>query len=136
MIKINVFVVICFLILFFSSVCFAIPPKKIIERTNLQADVIVVGKIENISSSNKSHYFELKVIDVVKGYERVREGDIIKIFFKSETPEKKGIKAHTMGERKVKVKRGQMVICYLKPLSKLGGYKLIMEGLSIVPLKP
>ena len=136
MIKVNVICIVCFMILFFSGVCFAIPPKKIIKSRNLEARVIVIGKIERVNSSLPTPFFDLKVLHVVKGYETLKEGEIIKVCFKGEEPAKGGIKAHTMGELLVKVETGQMVICYLNPSSKPGCYKPLMEGLSVIPLEP
>ena len=71
-----------------------------------------------------------------RGYETVKEGELIKVCFKREEPEKGGVKAHTMGELLVKVDAGQMVICYLNSSSKPGFFKPIIEGLSVVSLQP
>ena len=111
---------------------FSIPPPKIIKDTNLKAKVIVIGKVKKVVSLEKQSYFELKILHVIKGYGIVREEEKIKVFFSKKEcqKEKEGIVAHKMGEVKVKVKEGDLVICYLDPLKD--GFKPKIGGLSVI----
>ncbi len=108
---------------------FSIPPPKIIKETNLKAKVIVIGKVEEVVPEEQS-YFELKIIHVIKGYDIVKEGERIKVFFSKKECQKKGIVAHKMGEVEVNVKEGDLVVCYLDPLKD--GFKPHLHGLSVV----
>ena len=109
---------------------FSIPPPKIIKETNLKAKIIVIGKVEEVVSLKEQSYFELKILHVIKGYDIVREGEKIKVFFSKKEFQKKGIVAHKMGEVEVKVKKGELVVCYLDPLKD--GFKPKIGGLSVV----
>ncbi|RLB12003.1 MAG: hypothetical protein DRG39_03070 [Deltaproteobacteria bacterium] len=109
---------------------FSIPPPKIIKETNLKAKVIVIGKVEEIVSLKEQSYLELKIVHVIKGYGVVKEKEKIKVFFNEKTLQKEGIVAHKMGEVDVKVKKGDLVVCYLEPLKD--GFKPRIGGLSVV----
>jgi len=60
---------------------FSIPPPKIIKDTNLKAKVIAIGKVEEIVILKEQSYFELEILHVIKGYDIVKEGKEIKVFF-------------------------------------------------------
>jgi len=109
---------------------FSIPPPKIIKDTNLKAKVIAIGKVEEVVSLKEQSYFELKILHVIKGYDIVKEGEKIKVFFSKKEFQKKGIVAHKMGEVEVKVKEGELVVCYLDPLKD--GFSPKIGGLSVV----
>ncbi len=109
---------------------FSIPPPQIIKDTNLKAKVIAIGKVDEVVSLKEKSYFELKILHVIKGYGIVREGERIKVFFSKKECQKEGIVAYKMGEVEVKVKEGDLVVCYLDPLKD--GFRPKIGGLSVV----
>ncbi|MBU4208790.1 MAG: hypothetical protein KKD12_03800 [Proteobacteria bacterium] len=57
----------------------AIAPPRVIAERNLEANIILVGEVLEVIQSSPAH-FELKVIHVIKGFERIKEGKQIKTF--------------------------------------------------------
>ncbi len=109
---------------------FSIPPPKIIKDTNLKAKVIVIGKVKKVVTLEEQSYFELEIFHVIKGYGIVREEEKIKVFFSKKTFQKNGIVTYKMGEVEVKVKEGDLIVCYLDPLKD--GFKPKIGGLSVI----
>lgn len=126
----NLLVLGMFLILL-EKTAFSIPPPEIIEKANLKAEVIVIGKVERVLEGKKS-YFELKIFRVIKGCGIVKEKEKIKVFFEREITKKKKIVAYKMGGVEVKVKKGDFVICYLD--TSENGFKPKLEGLSVIKI--
>lgn len=120
----------------YATTASALPPIKIIEETNLEANIILVGEVLGVTRSSTQAYFELKVIHVIKGFAMIKEGDQIKVSFKPLSSDMSGIERHQTGTRPVTVEVGQLVVGYINP-SKAGAefFEPQLQGLSIIPLE-
>lgn len=115
----------------------AIAPPRVIAERNLEANIILVGEVLEVIQSSPAH-FELKVIHVIKGFERIKEGDQIKVSFKQPMPaDISGMRRHQMGTLPVKVEVGQLVVGYINPSkTDAGFFEPLLQGLSIIAVKP
>lgn len=118
----------------YSTMAFALPPPKIIKQRNLEAKIILVGEVLEVIQSSPAH-FELKVIHVIKGFERIKEGDQIKVSFEPLPSDISGMRRRQMGTLPVKVEVGQLVVGYINPSkTDAGFFEPLLQGLSVIPM--
>ena len=134
------------IVMIWSATVSALPPPEIIKARNLEANIIAIGEVLKVSGPSSflpaSACFDLRINHVIKGFEQVKDGDLIKTNFILPLPSsdnagnKAGIKSHHMDTQLVKVKAGQLVIVYLNPSkTNPGFFEPLLQGLSVILLE-
>jgi hypothetical protein len=132
--------VLCF---FLPGTAFAIMPPPEIAKLNLEAELILVGEVTETGSilladSTADRYpkkglFVVKVLHVVKGYDRTSPGDQIRVIFRpTEEQSADGtVTRINQGILPVKVADGNLVVVYLNPAKHQGFYQPVAGGASV-----
>ena len=124
----------------------ALPPPHVIEAKNLQANLILVGRVNGTgkvlipeeSSGFKplKGLFVLTVIHVIKGSEKVRKGDKVQVAYRLSPPAGIELKAIMSGGLKIHVAIGDLVVVYLEQWKEPRGfYKPVAAGASVVVIE-
>ena len=133
----------CFLL---SEGIFGMMPPVDMARRNLEATLILIGKVEETGTvllpekgqgiSPVKGVFVLNILHVVKGYGIVKPGDNANILFRPSRKLKNGIVASTPGVIQVKVRDGDIIVAYINPSKHPGFYTPLAEGSSVVVIIP
>ena len=125
---------------------FAMMPPADMARRNLEAELILIGKVKEAGTvllpekgqgkSPVKGVFVLHILHVVKGYGMVKPGDTVHIVFRPPRKQKRGIVASTPGVVYVRVRDGDLVVAYVNPSDHPGFYKPLAEGSSVVVITP
>lgn len=128
------FVVLGLLIPVFAS---ALAPPEAISRRNLEAELIVIGIVKSIQADNTIPHFVLEVRHTVKGRERVKPEDTIRILM-SKQPVKTGkVRRHSQGQLPIRVKEKSLVVVYVNRSDSATGYfRPLLEGSSVITIYP
>lgn len=124
----------CLLCLVFPASALALPPPGVIEETNRSAKVIVLGRVLAVTPpSSAESYFEMEVISVIKGIEKVKPGQKIKVRFRPEPVGENGLRRHQTGVLLVRVEAGQSITGYFNPSqANAEFFEPVLQGLSVI----
>ena len=126
--------ILCLLCVAFPVAALALAPPEVIEETNRGAKVILLGQVLAVTPpSSAESYFEMEVTRVIKGLEKVKPGEKIKVRFKPEPVEENGLRRHHTGVILVRVEAGQSIKAYLNP-SKTNAkcFEPVLQGSSVI----
>ena len=117
----------------FSTGALALPPPGKIETRNLDADLIVYGRIEKVMFDEEEPSFLLYSLHIIKGINTHKPNDFITIYCdpvlnKSPNPK---LEIHIQGIKDIQIEKGNHVIVYLEQDNK-GRYKPVLKGLSVI----
>ncbi|SEM22660.1 hypothetical protein SAMN04489760_10743 [Syntrophus gentianae] len=128
------FVVLSLLIPVFAS---AIAPPEAIARRNLEADLIVIGVVKSIHADNTIPHFVLEVRHTVKGLERVKPEDTIRILMSNRQVKTGKVRRHSQGQLPIRVKEKSLVVVYVnRSDSSTGYFRPLLEGSSVITIYP
>jgi hypothetical protein len=120
----------------FSNIVVAIAPQDVIEAKNLEANFILIGKVVATHQSATPPYFDMQIVNTIKGIKELKPNEQIKILMSSPPPEPvKGIAAHSQGILPVKVEVGSLIVVYINRSESHPDYfEPLLEGLSVVKI--
>ena len=131
--------------LFLGGVAFALMPPDQMEARNLEAPIILAGKVietgkillpEKTSTNNPSRgVFVLKVLHIIKGRAIVHGEKRVRILFHTAEKDENLLVAKKIGIPPVKVKAGNLVVVYLKPSAHRPFYRPLAGGASVIIIK-
>jgi hypothetical protein len=132
--------------MFVSGTAFAMMPPDDLARMNLEAELILLGKVtetgrmlasDNTLGTNPTKgLFVVDVLHIVKGYDRVKQGEQIKVIFRlPKKSEIEGVEVVEQGVSPVNVKTGDLVVVYLDSSQQKGFYKPKFSGASVAVIR-
>ena len=124
----------------------ALPPPHVIEARNLQANLILVGRVngtgrvlipeESSGFQPLKGLFVLEVLSVIKGSEKIRKGDKVQVAYRLSPSAGIELKAMMSGRLKIHVAIGDLVVVYLEQWKEPKGfYRPIAAGASVVVIE-
>ncbi len=128
------FMVLSLLLPVFAS---ALAPPEVIARRNLEAELIVIGIVKSIHADNTIPHFVLEVRHTVKGLERVKPEDTIRILMSNQQVKTGKVRRHTQGQLPIRVKEKSLVVVYVnRSDSSTGYFRPLLEGSSVITIYP
>jgi hypothetical protein len=129
-----------------SHIAFAMMPPNEIAQMNLEAEIIVLGRVtetgrilasDNTLGTNPTKgLFVAEVLHVVKGYSRVKRRDRINVIFRlPEQSEIEGSEVIEQGGASVDVEVGVLVVLYLDSSQQTDCYKPKLSGASVAVIR-
>ena len=124
----------------------ALPPPHVIKARNLKANLILIGRVNGtgrVLIPEKTSGFQplkglfvLNVLYVIKGNEKIRKVDKVRVAYRLSRQAGTGLKAMTPGRLKVYVVPGDLVVVYLEPWETLEDfYRPLAAGASVVVIE-
>ena len=114
----------------------AIAPPDDIAKWNLDAELVIAGKVVELRAEDTPPHFILQPVHIIKGFKKIKKEDCIKILSgPRQTEDGEKIVRHTQGTLPVKVEEGAVVVVYINPSDKVPGFfKPVLDGLSVVTI--
>ncbi len=127
----------------------ALMPPAELETRNLEASVIVLGSIEETGKilltgplkayeSPQKGLFVLKILHVIKGRSILKGKKILRIVYNLSAEKIKGspsLLVKKMGSLPIRVKKGEIVVVYLKASPHPPFFRLVAGGASLFVIK-
>lgn len=136
MLKTAFFALTPLLLLLFPAALMAIAPPAVVCEANLEARLIVVGRVTGLQAGARPPHFLLRPIHVVKGLGQANLSDTLKVLTGAGDPGQCELTAVQQGVLPVRVNAGALVVVYVDPVEAPAGFfKPKLQGLSVVTIE-
>jgi hypothetical protein len=133
--------VVAIVLLLCPMIANALMPPRDIEKHNLDAEVIAIGKVlemgqillplEQNDSQKPKGLFVLEVHHVIKGFAKATPGQPLRVIYPLPPKVAIGLDAVIAGNPPVEVAVGDVVLVFLKSTPQAGFYQPVLAGSSV-----